>query len=105
MLGAFASTQVRCGGLLWKTPWRMSDSRKANVRKRLKAVDQVISVVRASGIQTDALTRALALPRECEMSARDKYTTFCKSSPGHRKSLHKVPKFTRITRRTNPAGF
>lgn len=36
-------------------PWRMSTTRKANQRDRLKRVDDVIETVRASGITCHAL--------------------------------------------------
>ena len=35
-------------------------------------------------------TKASMLPKEHEMLPRDKYTTFNASSPGYRKSIHKV---------------
>lgn len=88
-----------------KNPFRMSATRKANVRKRLRAVDDVIATVAASGVRCKALDKALALPKESEMHPRDKYTVFSPSSPGHRKSFHKVPKFTKKTQRTSPEGF
>lgn len=50
-------------------------------------------------------TKALALPTEAEMLAKDKYTTFSRTDPGYRKGLHKVPHWTRITSRENPRGF
>jgi len=105
MFGAFKASSVCSGGLLWKSPWRMSATRKANVRKRLKAVDSVIEVLRSTGIQTAALDKALLLPKEHEMRPKDKYTTFSASAKGYRKSIHKVPKFTRLTLRENPKGF
>ncbi|KAG2172627.1 hypothetical protein INT44_002642 [Umbelopsis vinacea] len=105
MFGAFRSTFVAQSGLLWKNPFRMSATRKANVRKRLKAVDDVIATVSASGVECKALDQAMQLPRECEMLARDKYSVFSRHSKGHRKSLHKVPKFTKKTIRTSPPGF
>ncbi|KAI0078181.1 mitochondrial ribosomal protein L31 [Panus rudis PR-1116 ss-1] len=105
MFGAFRPTQVSLGGLLWKTPWKLSPTRKANARARLKKVDAVIRAVRESGVQCTALTKALELPKEHEMNPRDKYTVFSKRAKGYRKGIHKVPKWTRITQRTNPAGF
>ena len=45
-----------------------------------------------SGLQE----QALQLPKEHEMPARDKYTTFSKWDKGYRKGIHKVPKFTRV---------
>ncbi|KAG2227309.1 hypothetical protein INT45_004264 [Circinella minor] len=105
MFGAFRQSLVAQGGLLWKNPFRMSGTRKANVRKRLKAVDEVIATVAESGVRCKALDKALALPKESEMQARDKYTVFSRYARGHRKSLHKVPKFTKKTDRTSPPGF
>ncbi|KAJ7694150.1 mitochondrial 54S ribosomal protein YmL31 [Mycena rosella] len=105
MFGAFRASHVNQGGLLWKTPWKLSITRKANVRARLKKVDAVIEAVRASGVECGALERALDLPKEHEMAAKDKYTVFTPHAVGYRKGIHKVPKWTRITQRTNPKGF
>ncbi|KAK9894183.1 mitochondrial 54S ribosomal protein YmL31 [Cystobasidium minutum MCA 4210] len=105
MFGAFRASPVCGGGLVWKSPWRMSRTRKANQRKRLKAVDEVIRVVASTGLMTRSLEQALQLPKEHEMDPKDKYTTFSRSAPGYRKSVHKVPKFTRLTLRENPKGF
>lgn len=38
-----------------KIPWRLSPTRKANQRKRLKRVDSVIEAVQASGVKCSAL--------------------------------------------------
>ncbi|KAG6335877.1 hypothetical protein ID866_3214 [Astraeus odoratus] len=105
MFGVFRPTAVSLSGLLWKTPWKLSPTRKANVRARLKRVDAVIEAVRASGVQCNALDRALQLPKEHEMPAKDKYTVFSATSRGYRKGIHKVPKWTRLTLRVNPKGF
>ncbi|PAV23225.1 60s ribosomal l31 [Pyrrhoderma noxium] len=105
MLGAFRPSHVSLSGLLWKTPWKLSVTRKANQRKRLKQVDAVIEAVRASGVKCSALDKALLLPKESEMPAKDKYTVFSSWDKGYRKGIHKVPKFTRLTLRTNPKGF
>lgn len=43
-------------------PWRLSKTRKANQRKRLKLVDDVIETVRASGIECNALVRIFKPP-------------------------------------------
>lgn len=56
----------------------------------MKAVDDVIATVQASGVECKSLTQALALPTESEMDPRDKYTTYNKHSKGYRKSVHKV---------------
>lgn len=105
MFGAFRPTAATWGGLVWKTPWKLSPTRKANARSRLKKVDAVIEAVRASGVECEALTRALQLPKESEMPAKDKYTIYSPYERGYRKGIHKVPKWTRLTLRTNPKGF
>lgn len=83
----------------------MSATRKANVRKRLKDVDNVIATISESGVKCKALDQALALPKESEMLPRDKYTVFSRTANNYRKSVHKVPKFTKKTNRTSPPGF
>ena len=42
-------------------------------------------------------TKALELPKEHEMPARDKYTVFSPHEKGYRKGIHKVPKWTRVS--------
>ncbi|CAG8476270.1 1573_t:CDS:2 [Paraglomus occultum] len=83
----------------------MSRTRKANVRKRLRAVDNVIETLVKSGVKCKALEAAKQLPKESEMPPCDKYTVFSRKHKGYRKSLHKVPKFTKVTMRTPPPGF
>ncbi|KXN82508.1 54S ribosomal protein L31, mitochondrial [Leucoagaricus sp. SymC.cos] len=96
MLGAFRASSVNFSGLLWKTPWKLSVTRKANARARLKKVDAVIEAVRTSGVRCKALDLALELPKEHEMPAKDKYTIFSRHEKGYRKGIHKVPKWTRV---------
>ncbi|RKP15346.1 60s ribosomal protein l31 [Piptocephalis cylindrospora] len=108
MLGAFRPSLTSFSGLLWKTPWRMSQTRKRNARKRLKEVDGVIDTLMNSGIRCRALTPFREYPREADLSAKEKYSVFAKNmaASGGRKSLHKVPHYTKIhlTRRS-PDGF
>ena len=97
--------------IIRKSPFRLSPTRKANLRKRLRRVDDVIAAVAESGVETRSLSRAVALPKEHEMEARgelseprrqsladktDKYTTFSPHGRGFRKSVHKVPKWTKV---------
>ncbi|KAI5479297.1 ribosomal protein L31, mitochondrial [Pseudohyphozyma bogoriensis] len=105
MFGFFRPSPISQVGLLWKTPWRMSKSRKLRARLRLKNVDDVIATVESSGVEVAALTRALELPTEAEMRAKDKYTIFSRTDRNYRKGMHKVPKWTKLTSRENPAGF
>lgn len=97
MFGAFRPTSFVNGSLLWKVPYRLSTTRKANLRKRLRRVDDVIAAVAESGVQSRSLERALALPKEGEMKPRDKYTVFDPKYRGWRKGIHKVPKWTRVS--------
>lgn len=83
----------------------MSSPRKTRVRQRLRDVDSVIETIRASGVPCRALERELQLPKEHEMHPRDKYTVFSPRGVNFRKSVHKVPKWTRKTLRVNPRGF
>ncbi|ORX40580.1 mitochondrial ribosomal protein L31 [Kockovaella imperatae] len=105
MLGAFRSSQVALGGLLWKRSWRMSTTQKQGQRDRLRRVDNVIACVAESNVKFRALDKALALPTEHEMLPKDKYTTFSHKGRKFRKGQHHVPKWTRLTMRTNPKGF
>lgn len=49
------SSLVRKTDRARKTPWKLSVTRKANARARLKKVDAVIEAVRASGVECKAL--------------------------------------------------
>ena len=73
-----------------KSPYKMSGTRKMRARLRLKSVDEVIATVQESGVACSALDKALELLTESEMRPKDKYSTFSRTSPGYRKSLHKV---------------
>ncbi|KAJ1672832.1 hypothetical protein EV182_006404 [Spiromyces aspiralis] len=96
--GPFRPTLVALGG--------KACTRKANVRKRLRAVDSVIDTLVESGVQFKQLELAKQLPKEHEMQPRDKYTTFSRTARNHRKGVHKVPKFTRkALPRITPVGF
>lgn len=45
------------------------------------------------------------MPKESEMTPRDKYTTFHKNSPEYRKDLHLIPKWTKKSFRENPKYY
>ncbi|EOR01656.1 hypothetical protein J056_003892 [Wallemia ichthyophaga EXF-994] len=98
------STSVNLGGLVRKIPWRLSSTRKFRVRERLRDVDENIQAIKDSGVQFRQLDVASGLPSESSMPPRDKYFTFNKNSPTYRKGVHKVPKWTRLTQRTNPTA-
>lgn len=131
MFGPFKSTSTLLGGLLWKIPWRMSSHQKQRVRHRLRDVDEVVKQINlglhverceSKGMGYDQalkvrktftpqvkalrlLNKPSIFPREFQMSPRDKYTVFDKKSPGYRKSIHKVPKWTKLSLRNNPRYF
>ncbi|KAK5797889.1 hypothetical protein VI817_004180 [Penicillium citrinum] len=106
----FKATNALFGGLLWKTPWRLSSPQKARQRKRLRAVDRVVDTLSAAlarnGQSAKSVERWYAeMPREEEMLPKDKYTLFDKKEKSYRKSIHKLPKWTRVSQRVNPPGF
>ncbi|KAI9215864.1 mitochondrial ribosomal protein L31-domain-containing protein [Blastocladiella britannica] len=96
MFGAFRSSLVQLGGRLNKIPWRMSTTRKANMRQRLRAADDVVGTLAASGVQFKALNAQLAMPSEAQMHPRLKYWVFSRNEVGLKKATHKVPKFTKV---------
>ncbi|KAJ2157317.1 hypothetical protein GGF46_004594 [Coemansia sp. RSA 552] len=104
--GAFRPTLAAFGGRAWRIPWRLNKTRKANVRKRLREVDSVVETLIKSGVECKQLSLLKDMPREHEMAARDKYTTFSRIAKNHRKGVHKVPHFTkRPIPRTTPVNF
>lgn len=110
MFGAFRQSAVAYGGYLWKFAPRMSGPQKYRLRQRMKQVDHNIEVIYKSLAKGDStgynkIDKLMATPREHEMSPRDKYTTFDKKSKGYRKSLHRVPKWTKMSFRENPENF
>lgn len=102
MSGPFKPNFPVFSGLLWKIPWRLSKTRKLRQRRRLRKVDSVLRTLHESlskaGLTCHALERQMREIRsEAEMPPKDKYTVFDKKSKKYRKSIHLVPKFTRIT--------
>ncbi|MCJ1364672.1 hypothetical protein MMC16_003787 [Acarospora aff. strigata] len=93
MFGAFKPTSPLSGGLLWKTPWRLSPPQKARQRKRLRAVDAIVSTVATALSKAGHTAKALErwrreMPVEREMVPRDKYSIFDRKVKGYRKSIH-----------------
>lgn len=131
MFGPFKPTSTLLGGLLWKIPWKMSSHQKQRVRDRLKDIDEVVKQINlglhvqrceTKGIQYEAavnarkkfkprvkslrlLNKLSNFPREFQMSPNDKYSVFDKKAPGYRKGVHRVPKWTKLSLRTNPRYF
>ncbi|KAG4302722.1 hypothetical protein PCANB_001066 [Pneumocystis canis] len=112
MFGPFKGNMPIFSGLLWKIPWRLSKTRKLRQRRRLRKVDLVISTVHNSltkaGMTCHALERQIReITPEVKMHPKDKYTVFDKKAKKYRKSIHFVPKFTRVTvmNRMFPPGF
>lgn len=93
MFGPFRVTNPLSGGLLWKTPWRLSKFQKRRQRLRLRAVDNVVATLDAAlakkGERLESLERWKAeMPTEAEMLPRDKYTIFDRKVKGYRKGIH-----------------
>ncbi|KAH6712294.1 mitochondrial ribosomal protein-like protein subunit L31 [Leptodontidium sp. 2 PMI_412] len=110
MFGAFRPTNSLCSGLLWKIPWRLSKFQKARQRKRLRAVDTVVAVVDRALAKQGATMKAVErwkdeMPIEQQMVPKDKYTIFDRKEKKYRKSIRKLPKWTRVSQRVNPPGY
>ncbi|KAI2630890.1 mitochondrial 54S ribosomal protein YmL31 [Hypoxylon sp. NC1633] len=110
MFGAFRPTNALFGGLLWKTPWRLSRFQKARQRRRLRAVDGVVATVDKALAKQGETLKALevwkeTMPTEAEMLPKDKYTMFDRKEKRYRKGIHKLPKWTRVSQRLNPPGY
>ncbi|KAI0024824.1 mitochondrial ribosomal protein-like protein subunit L31 [Xylariomycetidae sp. FL0641] len=110
MFGAFRPTNALFGGLLWKTPWRLSKFQKARQRKRLRDVDAVVATLDKALARKGETLKTLEawkaeMPTEAEMRPKDKYTMFDRKEKRYRKGIHKLPKWTRVSQRLNPPGF
>jgi hypothetical protein len=117
MFGAFKSSLTLSGGYLWKFAPRLSPPQKYRLRQRMKTVDANIEVLYKSLIQAEGKQAGdktgfakidhlkFNMPKEHEMTPRDKYTTFSKTTKDYRKDLHKVPKWTKKSFRENPKYF
>lgn len=113
-----------------KIRWRLSSTQKARQRKRLKAVDSIVSTVSQALEKRGMTARAVErwkeqMPREEEMLPKDKYRIFDRKVKGYRKGIHsefpnglhpggragtdgcwvELPKWTRVSQRINPPGF
>lgn len=93
MFGAFRITSPLSGGLLWKTPWRLSKFQKRRQRMRLRAVDSVVATLDAAlakkGETLESVERwKREMPTEAEMVPRDKYSIFDRKVKGYRKGIH-----------------
>ena len=113
MFGAFRPSATLSGGYLWKVAARMWAPQKNRLRRRMKLVDQNIEVLYQSLKLPDQETTGFDkidhlkfnFPKEHEMLPRDKYTTFDKKAKDYRKSVHRVPKWTKLSFRENPKYF
>lgn len=113
MFGAFRPSSVLSGGYLWKVAPRLSPPQKLRLRRRMRLVDENVEVLYQSlkqpGKETTGYAKIDALhfdmPKEHEMSPRDKYTTFDKKVRDYRKSVHLVPKWTKKSFRQNPKYY
>lgn len=88
MSGAFAPSSVRLGGLVRKIPWKMNDGRKANVRKRMKEVDSVISALDASGVRIKALVSRSLIVYEYIVNSKEYNHTEQGSYSAERRPTH-----------------
>ena len=95
MFGPFRVTNPLSGGLLWKIPWKLSKCQKRRQRGRLRAVDNVISVLNNALAKQGQIPATLTrwndqMPTEAEMLAKDKYTMFDRKEKRYRKGIHSM---------------
>jgi hypothetical protein len=88
----------------------MSRFQKARHRDRLRTVDSVITTLKAGleSVQQNCYVLDKVIertPKESEMTPKDKYWIFDKKAKGYRKSVHRQPKWTKLTNRVPPAHF
>lgn len=88
----------------------MSKFQKARHRERMRTVDSVLATLKAglAAVQQKCVTVEKAIertPREDEMLPKNKYWVFNRKAKGYRKSVHRQPKWTRISNRVPPANF
>ncbi|KAM0712082.1 hypothetical protein Q7P37_011176 [Cladosporium fusiforme] len=73
MFGAFKPSAPLSGGLLWKIPWRLSPPQKLRHRRRMRRVDNVVSVLdtalKRSAATADAFTPYESTPAELPNSS------------------------------------
>lgn len=90
---------------LRKVPFKLSSTRKARIRKRLKRVEQNLQVLNSVGIQCHALEEANKLPTYSTMNAFQRYwyvkrsRTECTKLP-----VHWYPKYTKVQLPLDPVG-
>ena len=94
------SQQIRSIGFLQKRPWKLSDSRKARIRHRLKRVEANMQVLNSLGIMTPALAEANQYPTYSQLSPIDRYSFVKKrkelAGGDIRLPVHYYPKFTKV---------
>ena len=76
-----------------KIPWKLSTPQKRRQRKRLRLVDNVVSIVDRALARNGMTARVLErwkeeMPKEEEMLAKDKYTIFDRKEKKYRKGIH-----------------
>ncbi|KAK1067333.1 hypothetical protein LTR12_008769 [Friedmanniomyces endolithicus] len=59
MFGAFKPSAPLSGGLLWKIPWRLSPPQKLRHRRRMRRVDNIVSVL-DTALKRQAATSSVA---------------------------------------------
>jgi hypothetical protein len=80
------------GGLVWKIPWKLNATRKANMRAREKQVQQVEDILK-SAVKIKAFRKKDPYaPTDVDVNPRSRY--FINVLRG-KKSIHKIPHFTK----------
>jgi hypothetical protein len=92
MWGAFRCSPIAMGGLVWKIPWKLNATRKANMRAREKNVRQVEEILKST-VDIKAFHKEDPyVPSDIDSNPRSRY--FIEVLKG-KKSVHKIPHFTK----------
>ncbi|CAI5756700.1 unnamed protein product [Candida verbasci] len=96
------------GGYVWKFNPRITETQKQSMRKRMKTIDsniENITMALSNSNHSKIQFWKNEYPKSSEMDSRDKYTTFNPHYKDYRKPVHRVPKWTKLSFRSNPKHF
>ncbi|KAK0263801.1 hypothetical protein LTR02_012565 [Friedmanniomyces endolithicus] len=99
MFGAFKPSAQLSGGLLWKIPWRLSPPQKLRHRRRMRRVDNIVSVLDTALKRQAATSSAAARSSAGEASppsASSESPATASLKPSHPGLLTATPSTTTI---------
>jgi Mitochondrial ribosomal protein L31 len=91
----FTGTCTALGGLCRKMPFRLSKTRKAGVRERLRQVETNVQELQKAELPIASLERLKLVPMYAHLSPLERYT-YWSTRTRDRRPIQFLPKFTRI---------